>query len=388
MKSDIEQELNTTFKGYRVVSEVAEATRMLGAEKVFAIDPNIPDLIALPPEIDVTKTQAYRDGKLILQDKASCFPAYLLVGEADGQDPVGECIDGCAAPGNKTSYLAALLAKRGQKGRKIFACERDSERSKTLKTMMERSGANTVLVRAKCDFLTLDPHDVQFNKVTHLLLDPSCSGSGIIGREDMPTLILPQDPKTQSTKTKDATSSSKKRKRERDGAAPSLPPTEYLDEVEETRDVNVDKTRLQKLSNLQTRIVEHALSFPTALRVTYSTCSVYLEENEEVVARVLASNVAKQGNWRLLRREEQVAGLRTWRHRGTSKSEPRATESGGDGPILSDGQLESCIRCHPGDDEGTMGFFVCCFVRSAEAEQEQVDVEGRSGNDSWEGFSD
>ncbi|KIW70187.1 hypothetical protein PV04_02479 [Phialophora macrospora] len=388
LKSGLEHELATTFKGYRTDAGIAEVVVSPGAEKVLAIDRNIPDLIALPPEADMTKTQSYKDGKLILQDKASCFPAYMLIGDADTTASVGECIDGCAAPGNKTSHLAALLAKENKKKNKIYACERDSRRSNTLKTMMERCGADAVTLKLECDFLTLDPHDDQYNKVTHLLLDPSCSGSGILGREDIPSLALPDNPRAQQSDISRASRSSRKRKRDHGGATPVESTTQDSNEVEETREVAVDKARLQKLSNLQTRIVEHALCFPAAVRVTYSTCSVHVEENEAVVARILASQVAKERGWHLLRRKDQTAGLRVWQHRGVSKSEMVASEAQTGGRILNEEELEACIRCHPGDAEGTMGFFVCCFTRSASGRADSDDAAASETTESWEGFGD
>jgi putative methyltransferase len=49
-----------------------------------------------------------------------------------------------------------------------------------------------MLARASCvnvsprnsDFLATDPTDTAFTRVTHILLDPSCSGSGIVNRLD------------------------------------------------------------------------------------------------------------------------------------------------------------------------------------------------------------
>jgi putative methyltransferase len=38
---------------------------------------------------------------------------------------------------------------------------------------------------------------------------------------------------------------------------------------------------------------------------------------------------------------------------------------------------EACIRANKGDGRGTMGFFVCGFVRDARAEMEGVEVEKR-----------
>lgn len=44
-----------------------------------------------------------------------------------------------------------------------------------------------------------------------------------------------------------------------------------------------DEKRLFKLSCLQAKILEHAMSeFPNVKRIAYSTCSLYPQENEEV----------------------------------------------------------------------------------------------------------
>ena len=45
--------------------------------------------------------------------------------------------------------------------------------------------------------------------------------------------------------------------------------------------------RLENLAAFQTRVLLHALSFPAAKRVVYSTCSRHQEENESVVFKVL-----------------------------------------------------------------------------------------------------
>src|SRR5204862_2103971 len=120
-----------------------------------------------------------------------CFPAYLL----DPQPEDYEIIDACAAPGNKTSHLAALLSTHRNSSialPKIWAFERDKARAETLKKMTKTAGTeHVVTVKAAQNFLRASPDDEAWKNVGALLLDPSCSGSGIVGRDDMSRLVLP-----------------------------------------------------------------------------------------------------------------------------------------------------------------------------------------------------
>lgn len=351
----------------------------------YHIDKNIPDLLALPPGTNFTKSPEYSQGQVILQDKASCFPAYLLLGEED--EEVGDLIDACAAPGNKTTHLASILWSRRknisrQARSQIFACERDPRRSEILRKMIATAGAEEVVtVLPRQDFFALNPNDERFANVTHLLLDPTCSGSGIVGREDVPNLKLPEEPRDKQKKLPankadpHPKAESRKRKREDNEIRP-----EFLveDEQEEVHK-EVDQARLEKLSNLQTRIIERAMSFPAARRITYSTCSTHPIENEMVVFRVLSSEVARKHGWRLLRQEEQVRGMREWKHRGVDQA------VSGDDPGYGEVERLACIRCYPGTEDGTMGFFVCCFVRDRVV---SVNSDGEASEDEFDGFDD
>lgn len=79
--------------------------------KSFKRDEHIPDLLAFHPNARFTEDSLYLSGKIILQDKASCFPAYILSPPASDDAVV---IDATAAPGNKTSHLCAIMQNKGQ----------------------------------------------------------------------------------------------------------------------------------------------------------------------------------------------------------------------------------------------------------------------------------
>jgi 25S rRNA (cytosine2278-C5)-methyltransferase len=397
-----------------------------GTTKSYVRDPNIPDLLATDaPTKELARVSAYVTGKVILHDKASCFPAHLLLNckpefTLRSERPIDvDLLDACAAPGNKTSHAASIIfdTERANKrstacGRMVLACERDAKRSKILQSMLDRAGAHDrVKVLANQDFLALDPQEQRFSHVTHLLLDPSCSGSGILGREDIPTLVLPKDKPRKVSEgfkaeeengTDDRLSDRPRRKKQKratpsqrlsgdaDGDKPSITPP------------SIDTNRLRKLSNLQTQIIEHAFSFPSARLLTYSTCSIHATENEMVTLRALNSAVARKRCWRLLQRHEQPDGLRVWPHRGDDldgeKHDSYPAQNWAAITVAEKENFrEACIRCKPGGPDGTMGFFVVGFVRDpdtaedsvaengqAEQEEEEADAED---DDEWEGFS-
>ncbi|KAF8072034.1 S-adenosyl-L-methionine-dependent methyltransferase [Lyophyllum atratum] len=265
----------------------------------FVIDEHIPDLLSFSPQTTFNEDPFYKAGKFILQDKASCFPAVVLAPPASDDSFV---IDATSAPGNKTSHLSALMKNKG----KLFAFERDKKRFSTLTTMLSRAGCKNV-EPLNVDFLTVDPLDPKYHRVTHILLDPSCSGSGIVNRLD------------------------------------HLLETEIEDEGDQD-------DRLKRLAAFQLLMVKHAMRFPGVQKIVYSTCSVHATENEHVVRESLNSDEAKTGLFSLASPKEV---LPQWHRRGLPDELERPS------------QAASLVRCSPGDD-ATNGFFVSCFVRNGQ----------------------
>ncbi|GJC95065.1 NOL1/NOP2/sun family protein [Colletotrichum higginsianum] len=193
LRSNVEDQLETTFKGWERALSIEAVTQSAG--KAIFIDTHVPNLLAAPPGTDVTKTPAYLKGEIILQDKASCFPAYLL----DPRSEDGDVVDSCAAPGNKTTHLAAIVQShqpdQATRQPTIFAFERDPRRAQTLEKMVKIAGSRGMTkIGPGQDFLDVDPEADAYKHVGALLLDPSCSGSGIVGRDSMPELHLPELP--------------------------------------------------------------------------------------------------------------------------------------------------------------------------------------------------
>ena len=370
LKTTLEDQLDTTFAGYDRATTV-NAVRQQGTKRLY-IDEHIPNLVAISPNVDLSKSEAYKSGAIIFQDKASCFPAYLL-------DPLtedGDIIDTCSAPGNKTTHIAAILlghsAEPDEYTQTIHAFEKNKGRAETLEKMVNLAGSQAwTKLHSGQDFLRTDPDAPSYQNVRALLLDPSCSGSGIVGRDEMPELHLPvlkqgsgQPAKNSNKDTKAQNTTQETRKRKREDQEDLL--DIMVDDDGVVTAVNTDselKTRLAALSTFQLELLVHAFKFPAARKITYSTCSIHAEENEFVVQKALESAGAKERGWRLLKREEQIRGMREWTVRGSK-------DACGQDEVLA----EACIRANKGDEHGTMGFFLAGFVRD-EKLADNIDAE-------------
>ncbi|KAG0562494.1 hypothetical protein KC19_9G151000 [Ceratodon purpureus] len=226
--------------------------------KDVEIDDLIQDLLVLPAGTDLHKHPLVLNGSIVLQGKASCMPAQALAPDCDW-----EVLDACAAPGNKTVHLAALMAGRG----KVIACEINEKRAQRLQENVRLTGASNVTVRQQ-DFLTIDPTLPEFAKVRGILLDPSCSGSG--------TTVQRLD---------------------------HLLPSAGADKNDDQ-----EQERIEQLAKFQQTALLHALSFPSLEKVVYSTCSTHQRENEDVVMAVLPDAKAKGF--------ELACPYPSWPHRG------------------------------------------------------------------------
>ncbi|KAJ1935038.1 hypothetical protein GGF37_006144, partial [Kickxella alabastrina] len=282
--------------GFKLVEDV----KMLNVNAHrFMRDGDLSDVLVFPPGTVLHLHPLYVDGSVVLQDKASCMPAHVVQPQ-----PGSEALDACAAPGNKTSHMVSLMANKGR----VHAFDMDSRRMQTLVELTTK--ARCRIIETQCmSFLDVDPLNPKYAQVEYALLDPSCSGSGIVNRMD--ALV-------------DSYAS---------GGRPQEP----------------QGGRLAGLAEFQISIIMHAMRFPAVKRISYSTCSVHVEENEAVVAAVLAA----QDEFGLAPAEQVIP---TWKRRGVAE--------GG----LTPEQAACVVRTLP--EDGTNGFFVAGFVRQKPADVE------------------
>lgn len=338
----------------------------------FHEDAVIPDLLVFPPGTDLHAHPAVRSGQLILQDRSSCLPAAILLDaipselsfKEDNRALLEYVIDACAAPGNKTTHLAALGAEQGIR---IMAIERDEQRATLLNQRIHSLGASDYVNVVNMDFFDLVSSDREATEA--ILLDPSCSASGVISRVDV--AIATQGKQhihgkeqgqgeeyrniANSTSlgiTADSHEASKRRNTSRGViAAQAEGEAEFKDtsafDGEAVDGSNLQKERVMKLARLQRKLLAHALlSFDHCRTVVYSTCSKHKEENEDVVKEVLLDERVIKRGWclsNILPRKHQ------WKTRGIKE----------EGDTIP---LEFTIRCSALDD-ATNGFFVARFDR-------------------------
>ena len=257
----------------------------------FLIDYHFKDLLAFGAGTTFFDNKLYNEGTLILQDKASS-----LAVEALNPPPGAFVLDACAAPGMKTlQAMTKINTCGGQNNGHMIAIERDIKRCKTLRSLMQKFGADNIQIYNK-DFLDLNPNE--FLEVEYIILDPSCSGSGIFHRSGQP------------------------------GKEDS-------------------PERIEKLASFQTKLLRHALSFPSIKRVAYSTCSIHKRENEDVAMEVLRGSVNFEPVKSFALKDNCIPD---WERRGLSEYGDEASKF---------------IRSKPVDDLG-IGFFVAIFERIAD----------------------
>jgi 16S rRNA (cytosine967-C5)-methyltransferase len=131
--------------------------------------------IAVESGIAIPSLPGFEEGLFYVEDEAAQLISPLLA-----PHPGEMVLDACAAPGGKTTHLAALMQNRGV----IYAVDRKPERLQWVKDNCRRLGV-TIVEPAAGDIRQSAWHDhapspdVHFDRI---LVDAPCSGLGVLRR--------------------------------------------------------------------------------------------------------------------------------------------------------------------------------------------------------------
>jgi 16S rRNA (cytosine967-C5)-methyltransferase len=143
-------------------------------------DETIPEALVLEEPYDIHDSPLWKAGAFQAQSRAA-----MLVARALSPQPEERVLDLCAAPGGKTTHLAALMQGRGQ----ILAVESNRRRAGSLARTAERMHASNVRVDV-ADASHARPEGAVFDRV---LVDPPCSGLGVLqARADLRWRVTPE----------------------------------------------------------------------------------------------------------------------------------------------------------------------------------------------------
>jgi 16S rRNA (cytosine967-C5)-methyltransferase len=127
--------------------------------------PGVPEGLILEAPWDAHGSPLFRDGSLMPQSRGS-----MLVSRILDPQPGERVLDMCAAPGAKTTHLAALMRGEGR----IVAMEANESRARALRANLERMRAPWVEV------VHGDARQAPAGPFDRILLDPPCSDLGTL----------------------------------------------------------------------------------------------------------------------------------------------------------------------------------------------------------------
>jgi 16S rRNA (cytosine967-C5)-methyltransferase len=158
-------------------ADAADLPARLGARTRPAL--GLPEGLVVEEPFDAHASAAFAAGEIMPQSRGS-----MLVARALAPAPGERVLDLCAAPGGKTTHLAALMAGTGT----VRAVERHGGRAQALRRTAERLGAANVEV-VEADAAAFDEPD-GYDRV---LVDPPCSGLGTLqSRPDLRWRATPE----------------------------------------------------------------------------------------------------------------------------------------------------------------------------------------------------
>ena len=193
-----------------------------------------PNALKLVERANVFKTEAFKMGWFEVQDASSQLVADFLE-----VAPGMKVVDVCAGAGGKTLHLSALMQNKGS----LIAMDIYESKLKKLKVRAKRNGAHNIDLRL---INSTKPIKKLKEKADRLLIDAPCSGLGVLRRNpDSKWKLKP----------------------------------EFLDKIKKTQ---------------QQILQDYSKILKPGGKMVYATCSVLPSENQEQIAKFIASEEGSQ----------------------------------------------------------------------------------------------
>lgn len=208
------------------IDEVIQVLRSEGVEPTVGSYVNTVVRFRGPYNFD--RSKLFREGRIVIQDEAAALASIIL-----NPEPGQVVVDMCAAPGGKTEHIGELMKNQGT----IYAFDIDGVRIRRMRELLSRTGIT--IARIYREDARRAPDILGEGVADRVLLDAPCSSSG--------TLMKNQELRWRITE-------------------------------ESIREATALQYEL-----LKTAV---ALAKPGG-KILYTTCSVFREENEDVVEKIL-----------------------------------------------------------------------------------------------------
>lgn len=188
------------------------------------------DFLILNKIKNIENLDLFKNGYFTIQDISAGLTAKIL-----NPKPGEQVLDACSAPGGKTTYLAELMENEGN----IEAWDIHEHRTKLVQQNAKRLGISIITTKVK-DASTYD--ESLKEKFDKILLDVPCLGIGVIKRK---------------------------------------PDIKWQRKIED----------VQKITKIQKKILENCSKYlKPGGELVYSTCSIFKEENEDIIYEFLIKN--------------------------------------------------------------------------------------------------
>ena len=144
-------------------------------------DSALPEALVLEGPFDMHDSPAWRAGAFLAQSRAAMHVSRVL-----DPRPGERVLDLCAAPGGKSTHLAALMGGEGE----VVAVERNARRAGMLTRTAQRLRVSNIRVEV-ADAAAKRPEGAVFDRV---LVDPPCSGLGTLqAHADLRWRVTPEN---------------------------------------------------------------------------------------------------------------------------------------------------------------------------------------------------